>query len=71
MQISFSWLPSGCKFHLVSRQPDATCIRLAAMQYKMPSLHAASDQPNEICILLAASRMQILQKQAASTLLSC
>jgi hypothetical protein len=62
MQISFSWLPSGCKFHSVNRQPDANCIRLAAMQYKMHSLHAASDQPNEICILLAASRMQILQK---------
>jgi hypothetical protein len=45
------------------------------LQYKIPkfinSLYAAGDQPNEICILLAASRMQILQKQAASTLLSC
>jgi hypothetical protein len=51
MQISFS-----------RRQPDANCIRLEAMQYKLPSLHAASNQPNEICILLAASRMQILQK---------
>jgi hypothetical protein len=30
--------------------------------------HVASDQPNEICIRLAASRMQILQKEAASTL---
>jgi hypothetical protein len=43
----------------VSRQPDASCIRLATMQYKIPSLHAASDQPNEICIQLAASKMQI------------
>jgi hypothetical protein len=62
MKISFSWLPSGCKFHSVGRQPDANCIRLAAMQYKIPSLHAASDQPNEICILLVASQMQIWQK---------
>jgi hypothetical protein len=62
MQISFSWPPSGCKFHSVGRQLDVNCIRLAAMQYKIPSLHAASDQPNEICNLLAASRMQILQK---------
>jgi hypothetical protein len=51
MQISFS-----------RRQPDANCIRLAAMQYKILSLHVASDQANEICILLAASRMKILQK---------
>jgi hypothetical protein len=71
MQISFSWPPSGCKFHSVGRQPDANCIWLAAMQYKIPSLHVASDQPNEIRILLAASQIQILQKQAASTLLSC
>jgi hypothetical protein len=62
MQISFSWLPSGCKFHSVGRQPDANSNRLAAMQYKMPSLHAASDQPHEICILLAATQKQILQK---------
>ncbi len=62
MQISFSWPPSGCKFHSVCRQPNANCIWLAAMQYKIPSLHAACDQPNEICILLAASRMQIFQK---------
>jgi hypothetical protein len=72
MQISFSQSTAGCKFHsvrrhpdanfIVSRQPDANCIRLAAMQYKVPSLHAASDLPNEICILLVASRMQILQK---------
>jgi hypothetical protein len=62
MQISFSQLPAGCKFNSVGRQPDANCIRLAAMQYKIPSLHAASDQPNEICILLAASQMQTLQK---------
>jgi hypothetical protein len=48
MQISFSWPPSGCKFNSVSRQPDANCILLAAMQYKIPSLHAASDQPNEM-----------------------
>jgi hypothetical protein len=81
MQISFSQPPAGCKFHSVDRHPDANFIQsapagcklhwLAAMQYKIPSLHAASDQPNEIFILLAASRMQILQKQAASTLLSC
>jgi hypothetical protein len=58
MQTSFSLPPSECKFHSVGRQPDANCIRLAAMQYKIPSLHAASDQPNEICILLAASQMQ-------------
>jgi hypothetical protein len=51
MQISFS-----------RRQPDSNCIRLAAMQYKIPSLHADSDQPNEICILLVASQMEILQK---------
>jgi hypothetical protein len=53
---------SGCKFHSVGCQLDANCIRLAAMQYKIPSLHMASDQPNEICILLATSWMQILQK---------
>jgi hypothetical protein len=66
MQISFSQPPAGCKFHSVSRQPDANCIRRAAMQYKIPrfinSLHVAGDQPNEICIRLAASLMQILQK---------
>jgi hypothetical protein len=62
MQSSFSRPASGCKFHSVCRQPDANCIRLAAIQYKIPSLHAASDQPHEIYILLAASRMQILQK---------
>jgi hypothetical protein len=62
MQISFSLLPSGCKFHSVGRQPDANCTWLAAMKYKIPSLHADSDQPNEICILLVGSRMQILQK---------
>jgi hypothetical protein len=48
MKISFSWPPSGCKFHSVGPQLDANCILLAAMQYKIPSLHAASDQPNEI-----------------------
>jgi hypothetical protein len=62
MQISFIQPPAGCKFHSVGRQPDENCIRLAAMQYKIPSLHAASDQPNEIYILLVASQMQILQK---------
>jgi hypothetical protein len=62
MQISFSQPPAGCKFHSVGCQPDANCIQLAAMQYKITSLHAASDQPNEICMLLAASRMQILHK---------
>jgi hypothetical protein len=54
------------QIHLVSRQPDANCIRLVAMQYKITkfinSLHAAGDQPNEIFIRLAASWMQILQK---------
>jgi hypothetical protein len=53
------------------RQPDGNCIWQAAMQYKIPSLRAASNLPNEICILLAAIRMQILQKKATSTLLSC
>jgi hypothetical protein len=66
MQISFSGPPAGCKFHSVGHQPDANCIWLAALQYKIPkfinSLHAAGDQPNEICILLAASRTQILHK---------
>jgi hypothetical protein len=62
MQSSLSRPPSGCKFHSVCRQPDTNGIRLAAIQYKIPSLHAAGDQQNEICILLAASRMQILQK---------
>jgi hypothetical protein len=52
----------GMQIHSVNRQPDANCIRLAAMQYKLPSLHAASDQPNEICIMLVASQMQILHK---------
>jgi hypothetical protein len=54
-------------YHSVGRQPDAICIRLAAMQYKIPkfinSLHEAGDQPNEICIRLAATQMQILQKK--------
>jgi hypothetical protein len=65
MQISFSWLPAGCKFHSVSHQPDANCIWLVAMQYKIPkfihSLLVAGDQPND-CFRLATSRMQILQK---------
>jgi hypothetical protein len=56
-------MPAGCKFHSVSRQPDANWIRLAAMQYKIPkfinSLHAAGDQPNEICNWLSANRMQL------------
>jgi hypothetical protein len=73
-QISFSQPPTRCKFHSVGRQPDANCIRLAAIQLKIPkfinSLHAAGDQPNEICIQLAANWMQILHKYAASTLLS-
>jgi hypothetical protein len=56
------WLPAGCKFHSSGHQPDANCIQLAAMHYKIPGLHATGDQPNEICILLAASRMQILKK---------
>jgi hypothetical protein len=61
MQISFSRPPAGCKFNSVGRQPDANCIQLAAMQYKIPkfinSLHAANHQQNEICIW-----MQILLK---------
>jgi hypothetical protein len=69
MQISFSWLPTGYKFQSVGRQPDANCIRLAAIQQKIVkfinSLHAAGDQPNEICI-----RANWMQKYAASTLLS-
>jgi hypothetical protein len=78
MQISFSHfsrLPTGCKFHSVSRQPDANCIWLAAIKYKIPkfinSLHTAGNQLNEICIQLADSRMQIWQKLTASTLSSC
>jgi hypothetical protein len=66
MQISFSRPPAGFKFHSVGCQPDANCIPLAAMQYKIPkfvnSLHAAGHQPNEICIQLAASWMKILRK---------
>jgi hypothetical protein len=66
MQISFSQLPTRCKFHSVGRKPDANCIRLAAIQYKIPKfiniLHAAGNQPNEICTQLADSRMQSLQK---------
>jgi hypothetical protein len=71
VQISFSQPQSGWKFHSVGRQPDANCIWLVAMQYKITSLHLAGDQPNEICILLAANQKQILQKKGASTLLSC
>jgi hypothetical protein len=61
MQISLSGRHPDANFiqTAASRMQIANCIRLAAMQYKMPSLHAASDQPNETCILLAASRMQI------------
>jgi hypothetical protein len=66
MQISFRRPPAGFKFHSVSHQPNANCIRLAAMQYKINkyinSLHMAGNQPNEICIWPAASQMQILQK---------
>jgi hypothetical protein len=62
MQISFSRPLTGCKFHSVGRQPDANCIRLAAIQQKISkfikSLHAAGDQPNEICIRLTANWMQ-------------
>jgi hypothetical protein len=64
MQISFSWPPARCKFHSVGPQPDANCIRLAAMQYKIPkfmdNLHVPGHQPNEICIRLVASWMEIL-----------
>jgi hypothetical protein len=64
MQISFRQLPAGCKLHLASG--------LAIHKYTNLSMwHVAGGQPNEICIRLAASRMQILQKQVASTLLSC
>jgi hypothetical protein len=75
MQISFSRPQAGCKFYSVGRHPDANfiqsaasrmqianCIRLVAMQYKIPSLHAAGDQPNAICILLAARQIQSLKK---------
>jgi hypothetical protein len=66
MQISFSRPPTGCKFHSVGHQTDANCIRLAAIQQKIPkfvnSLHAAGDQPNEICIQLAANWMQNFAK---------
>jgi hypothetical protein len=31
MQISFSQPQAGCKFHLISRQPDANFIQLAAI----------------------------------------
>ncbi len=52
VQISFSRPPAGCKFLSVGHQPDANCIRRAAMQYKIPkfinSLHVARDQLNEI-----------------------
>jgi hypothetical protein len=60
MQISFSRLPAGCKFHSVGDQPDANCIRLAALQYKIHkfinvacgrqptegNLHPAGSQPD-------------------------
>jgi hypothetical protein len=76
MQISFSRLPAGCKFHSVGCQPDVNFIQPAtsrmqiAYDYrpcnaKYPNTsmwHVAGDQPNEICIRLAASRMQILQQ---------
>jgi hypothetical protein len=61
--LSFDWQPAGCKFYSVSCQPDANCIRLVVMQYKIPkfinSLHAAGDQLNDICIWLVANQMQI------------
>jgi hypothetical protein len=66
MQISFSQAPTGCKFNSVGRQPYVNCIRLAAIQLKIPkfinSLHAAGNQPNEICIRLAANWMQNFAK---------
>jgi hypothetical protein len=51
MQISFSRPPDRCIFHSDGLKPDANCIWLAAMQYKIPkfinSLHVAGNQPNE------------------------
>jgi hypothetical protein len=60
MQISLSRLPAGCKFHSVGYQPDANCIQVAALQYKIPkfinvasgrrptewNLHPAGGQPD-------------------------
>jgi hypothetical protein len=34
MQISFSQPPTGCKFHSVSRQPDANCIPASSYPIK-------------------------------------
>jgi hypothetical protein len=50
MQISFSRLPAGCKFNSVSYQPDATCILLAALQYKIPKFInvACGRRPTEL-----------------------
>jgi hypothetical protein len=76
MQVSFSQLPAGCKFHSVGCLLDANFIQSATSRMqiasgwqpcntKYPNLsmwHVAGDQPNKICIRLAPSRMQILQK---------
>jgi hypothetical protein len=35
MQISLSRPPAGCKFHSVSRQPDANFIKLAASRMQI------------------------------------
>jgi hypothetical protein len=59
-RISFSQLLAGCKFLPVGYQKDANCIRLEALQYKIPkiinvacgrrptklNLHPAGGQPD-------------------------
>ncbi len=58
--LSFSQPSAGCKFHSVGRQPDANCIRLVAMQYKIPkyinSQHVFQDKGLAYC--QAASVLQ-------------
>jgi hypothetical protein len=63
LQISFSRPPAGCKLHPADSYPLKT-------PKFINSLIAAGNQPDEICIRLGANGMQILQKYAASTLLS-
>jgi hypothetical protein len=59
------WLLAGCKFHSVSRQPDANFIQLAAI--RMHILFSRR-QPDGNCIWQAAMQYKIPSLRAASNL---
>jgi hypothetical protein len=74
MQISFSRQPAGCKFHSEGYQQDANCIRLAALQYKIPKFInvAGCRQPTELNLHLVGHQLDAnFAEISGYTLLSC